>query len=77
MRALDARGVGGERDDRDVVEHLGVDAAEPDHERGHDRVPAHGDDQLRAGRGHPLDEHCPARAEVAERGADARAPRPG
>ena len=70
MRALDARGIGGERDDRDVVEHLGVAAAEPDHERGHDRVPPHRDDQLGAGRGHPLHEHRPARAEVAERGAD-------
>ena len=49
----------GQRHDRDVVEQLGPDAAEPDHERRHDRVAAGGDDQLDAGRGHPLDEHAP------------------
>ena len=57
-RGLDALGRGGQRNDRDVVERLGVDAAEPDDEDGHDGIAAHGDDQLGAGRRHPLDEHC-------------------
>ena len=48
-RALDPFGRARQRHDRDVVEQLGPDAAEPDHERRHDRVAARGDDQLDSG----------------------------
>ena len=43
-------GVGRQRDDRDVVERLGPDPAEPDDQRRHDRVGARGDEQLDPGR---------------------------
>ena len=85
-RALDALGRRGERDDGDVVERLGVDAAEADHERGHDGVAAHGDDQLGAGRRHPLDQHLGAAVAADERavggaerrlGGDVERQRPG
>ena len=43
--------------DRDVVEHLGQDAAEPDHDDRPERgVPAHPDDQLEPRIGHRLDQ---------------------
>ncbi len=46
---------GGGQDDRDVVEHLGQDPAQPDQHHGAEhRVPAAADDQLHAGRRHRL-----------------------
>ena len=56
--ALDARGVGGQRDDGDVVEGLGPDAAQADGEDGYDGVAARADQQLDARRRHRLDEHA-------------------
>ena len=54
---LDPRRVGRQRHDRDVVEQLGPDPAEREHQRGHDRIGADGDHQLGAGWSHPLGEH--------------------
>ena len=53
-----------QRDDRDRVQQLGVDAAEADDEHRHDAVAPDRDQQLDAGRGHPLDEHGAAEPAV-------------
>ena len=60
QRALDARGVGGQRDDGDVAEGLGPDAAQPDGEYGHDGVAARADQQLDR-RAAPSPRRAPAR----------------
>ena len=66
----DAGRVGGERDDRDVVELLGVDAAGADDEHRHEPVAPDRDEHLGPARRHPLDEH--GRAEAVGRRADRR-----
>jgi len=57
QRRLDPVRIGGERHDRHVVVGLGPDAAQADHERGHDPVGAGAHEQLDARRAHQLGQH--------------------
>ena len=68
QRALDARRVGGQRDDGDVAEGLGPHAAQADGEHGHDGVAARADQQLDPRRRHRLDEHARVGVDVVARG---------